>query len=146
MASFADILKTKASDVEAPKPIPVGTYQAVIDTNPKIDPEKGIVEFQVKFLAAKEDVDPAALSDYGQINGATLRMTRWFLAKDPEEQPRTDFGNKRFFVDTLDIDENLSFGEMIAQAPGRQLLVTVSHAPSKDGTQMYANIKQTAKA
>ena len=146
MNSFADILKTKGTTVEAPKPIPVGSYQAVIDTNPSIDPEKGIVDFSVKLLMAKDDVDSQSLSDYGPINGATIRMTRWFVAKEPADQPRTDYGNKRFFVDTLGIDESLSFGEMIAQAPGRQLIVTIKHAPSKDGTQMYANIGQTAKA
>lgn len=149
MASFADILNKRADEVEAPKPVPVGTYLASIDPSPKIDGEKGTVMFTLSLISPQDDVDPEQLAEFGGVQGRKMFHTLWFLAKEDsgeEGQKRQDYRNKKFFVDTLGMDESASFGQMIPDAVGRQLLITVNHTPSQDGTQMYANIKSTAKA
>ena len=147
MKTFSDVLKTKAADVEAPPLVPVGTYTGVIMPGTKIDEEKGTAEFFVKLMSAREDVDQESLTAVGGVSSLPpQRLTKWFVAKEESGQGQTDFNNKRFFVDSLGLEESMSFGEMIAQAPGRQLLVQITHTPSKGGSQMYANIKNTAKA
>lgn len=147
--SFSDILKKRGDEAEAPKPLPVGTYQAVIDPSPKIDDTKGTVQFALSLLAPKEDVDLDDLNSQGGVAGKKMFHTLWFLAKEDsgeEGQKRQDYRNKKFFVDSLGMDESLTFGQMIAEAPGRQLLITIKHQPSQDGSQMYANIAATARA
>lgn len=142
MASFADILNTRAADVEAPKPFPVGTYTGLIDSKYTINEERGLVEFQIRFVAPEADVDPQAIVECGGIQGKSIRHTVWLMNQDGTPA----FRAKQFFVEVLGLDEDMTLSKLIAESAGRQLKFTVKHVPSKDGTQMYSNVGDVFKA
>ena len=65
--TFASILDRPSGDTEKPKPLPVGTYSAMV----KGLPEEGkssqkktpFVKFTLQLLQAADDVDPEALAE-----------------------------------------------------------------------------------
>jgi len=149
MSSFKDILKARGSDIEAPKPVPVGTYRAMIDATPaKIDEEKGTVTHGVRLLSAEADVDQERLAEFGGVSGKVMFHTIWLIPREDtvEGWDRAKYRAKMFYVEALGLPEGDSLEQWIAAAPGQQCLVSVSHAPAKSGDVMYANIAKVMKA
>lgn len=144
MASFQEILNKPAASVEKPKPYPVGTYICLVD-GPFKDREvnqQPVIDFMLKPLQPKEDVDQAALAGMGGL-GRPIRHTIFLMSQDG--QP-TDYNLLRFLEDHLGIEKgDKTLSQMAAEAPGKQVLATLKHNPSKDGTEMYANVAATAK-
>jgi len=144
MTNFADALNRKADEIERPKPLPIGSY---LCTLPGPAEMKNIgknntpaAEYTVKVVSAQADVDADALQTMGGCAGKTLRLT-FFLTEDAV------YRLKDFLVDTLGIETNgRSLGEMMPDAVNRMFIATIKHRPSEDGTQIYAEIKGTAKA
>ena len=144
--NFSSILDQQVDAVEKPKPLPVGTYMVLWDGMPVFGKSKqkqtDFVEFTPKFLQAMDDVDQAALAE--SLKGKSLqekkvRPLTFYLTEDAVY--RLD----EFCIEHCGIDKGLSRKQMISMVPGRQTLVHITHAPSDDGTQIYANIKSTAK-
>lgn len=145
--SFQDILSKQASDVKKPPPYPVGTYLALIEgpgAFGKVGKDQtDIIDFQAKLLQPGEDVDQAALADYAekagaQVMGKSTRI-RFFITE------AAAWRLKDFLVDTLGIPETGSLGELIPQAAGKQLYVTLKHTVSQDGQNVFAEVASTAK-
>ena len=140
--NFASILDAPV-DAEAnrPKPLPVGTYLCIVDGIPKFDKstqkQTDYVEFTLKPVQPQSDVDQEALTAAGGIGSKTLRTT-FYLTE--EAVYRLDQ-----FLENLGIEKGQSRKESVAQAPGRQINAVVSHATSKDGTAVYANVNSTAR-
>lgn len=146
MASFADILNQPVTEVVRPKPIPVGTYTCVVDGPPKFDRTKSadpteVIEFSLKPLQAGADVDQASLQE--ALNGKSLSDVKLRLTFYGTEAAiyRLD----AFLLEHLGVEPGAQRKELIAQAPGRQVLATVVHAASKDGQAIYANVGGTAR-
>lgn len=146
MANFQDVLNKPASAIEAPKPLPVGTYLAIVDGQPEFakigKDQTDCLNFKLKLLQAQPDVDPASLSE--TLNGASLAdksiTHRLFITE------AAVWRLKQFLVDHLGIEEGTStLGELIPQAMGRQVLVTLGHRASADGQQIFTDVKATAK-
>lgn len=142
-ANFTDILNKPASAIEAPKPLPQGTYLCMVNGQAEIkkigQKETLAAIFQLKPLQPQEDVDASALSEQGGIGERTIRHTL-FLTEDAAYRAKE-------FLDHcgLDVEDGSTLGQLIAQTPGKQLLVQVGHRPSQDGTQLYLDIKKTAR-
>lgn len=143
MANFTDILDRPASEVERPKPIPAGTYTAMVSMNPQ--PEFGesnqkktpFVKFTLQILAPGDDVDSDALSEVkGGVQGKTLTNTL-YLTEDSVWRLKDFLGH----VGVL--DESKSLRQMIGEAPGNQCGIEVGHRASQDGTSIFAEIKRT---
>ena len=99
---------------------------------------RSYVEFTLKPLEARDDVDEEALEEMGGIGNRTLRATyyvtedaKWRLAKFLE-----DCG--------IEIEDGISFREYINYVPNQQVLAHVKHVPSQDGTTVFANVADTA--
>lgn len=144
--NFSSILDQQVDKVEFPKPWPVGTYLALIDGVPRFDKSKqkhtDFVEFNVKFLQAQPDVDQAALAEALKDKPITEKKVRpitFYLTED------SIFRLDDFLFNNLGIETGTSRKMAISMAPGRQVLCTIKHEPSQDGTQIYANIGSTAK-
>lgn len=141
MSDFASILSKRAESVEAPVPIPVGRYIGVI-VGPAEQKTLGANQtpaaiLKVKLLQPCDDVDSAALAAAGGIPERPLQLTL-FLTEDAAFRLRT------FLADQLEIPMgNSTLGEMLDQVAGRQIGVTVTHVPSRQGDQLYAQIKDT---
>jgi hypothetical protein len=146
MASFSDVLNKPSTAVEAPKALPVGTYLCIVSGQPEIVQrgQKGnhCVDFNLQCAQAQPDVDQQALID--SLKGASLsdkkiRHTLW-VTDDAA------WRLKQFLVDHLGVEEgSKTLGEMIPESMGKQVLVTLGHRASQDGTQIYAEVKGTAK-
>lgn len=135
MANFSELLNKPAEAVEKPKPKPVGTYQAVIqgpavDKTVKVQGEdRGLLEFKLKMMAAFEGVDADQLAEVGEVSSwPPLTYSIWY------DTPEGEFQLRQFLEVTLAIDSSGSktFGELLAQVPGKQLLATLKHRPFVD--------------
>lgn len=143
MSSFKDILDKPASEIQPPKPLPVGTYLCIIDGIPaynEVGQNKTLcVDFNGKIIAPQEDVDPHAIADMKDgVIGKNIRL-RYFLTDDAA------FRVKTFLVDHLGIDDTGTLRQMIDSAPGKQVYVKVRHRASQDGTSIFTDVESTAK-
>ena len=136
MTTFTDILSKPSTEVERPKIVPRGTYVGIVQGQFKeFQAKSGTtgIEFSVALLQPHSDIDQnefAAAFPNG-LNGRTVRHTVW-VGEDG------GFYLKEFLTKTLGLEEGPSIGELLAQAPGRQLLVTMKHIPSTRGEHMIS--------
>lgn len=150
--NFTSILDRPSTEVERPKPMPVGTYLTVLQGQPRHDKSRQkqtpLVEFTHKFISAMDDVDEAELITY-------------LTAKDGTTKALTDVTMKNIFYITegsafmlkdflknldFDVEGDGSMRQMLDETPGRQVLVTIRHEASQDGQSVFARIGSTAKA
>ena len=142
--NFAEILGKQASTIEKPKPIPVGTY---LCANNKIPDFKAIgkdetpcAEFNFIAIAPTEDVDPADLEAYGDVRGKTIRH-RMFLTE------KSEYRSKEELVRVFGIEEgSKTLGQLFNETVNKQLLVTIKHTPTQDGTDVFAEVEALAAA
>lgn len=152
MSSFADILDRPTNEIERPKPLPVGTYHAVVQGQPRHDKssKKGtpFVEFTLKILAAQDDVDAEALTamltrpdgSTKSLQDQTIRAT-FYITEDAAWRLTGDVNGNVGFLDHLGIDRgDKSQRQRIAEAPGRQVYITVRHEATQDGTGVIPQI------
>lgn len=139
MPSFEELLNKPASEVERPKPLPVGTYHCLVDGPPEpVTAKTGTqgLRFTFKVIRPLEDVD-AALAAEQQVVGKTVRDTYWITEESLYRL--TDM------LEHLGLDKNGgTIKELVSYAPGKQLLMRIKHQASQDGTTVYANVDSTA--
>lgn len=148
--SFSSILDKPSSDVERPKPLPTGTYQCVVDGQPRMDKssKKGtpFVEFALRPMAALDDVDEDDLnasltSADGTVKPLADKRIRatFYLTEDAA------WRLKNFLVNDLQITEGKKkIGQLISEAQNREVLAMLKHVPSEDGTGIFAQLAKTA--
>ena len=146
MASFQDVLNKPAAEIEPPKALPVGTYLCLVDGQPEIT-QRGknnnyCAIFKLKIAQAQPDVDQQALQETlkgGSLQDKRLNHTLWIT---DDAAWRLD----QFLAEHLGIEKGKkTLGEMVPEAAGRQVYVTIGHRASEDGKQIYAEVKNTAK-
>lgn len=148
MPDFASILNTPAESIEKPKPLPVGTYLSIVNGPHKQKEinDKPIVDIIFKTMQAQDDVDQTQLAESGGV-GRQLTQSFWLTNNDGGEQT---WPLKNFLENTLGIEsKGKSLAQMLAEAPGKQCLVTVKHAIYTDKATgepaIAANVGGTAK-
>jgi len=143
-ASFQDILNTTASDIKPPKALPVGEYISVVDGQPEITKlgvkQTNAVIFSLKPMQAAESVNKDQL--IAALDGRALqdKKIRHTIFVTPESKYRI----KQFLVDHLGLDGDQPIGQLIPQAMGRQVVVTIGHRAADDGSTIYQEVKSTA--
>lgn len=146
MTSFQDILNKPAADVKPPKPLPIGNYLCLIDGQAELkqmgkEQNWGAI-IKLKPIQAGPDVDQAALLEALEGKSLTeipIQTTFWVTEK-------AAYRLKSFLVDALGLEEgSKSLGELLNDAPGKQVMVTISHRPSDDGRTMYMDVKGFAR-
>jgi hypothetical protein len=152
MVNFADALNTKASSIERPPLIPVGTYVAVVSKVPSIetigDGKWDVLDFQMRLQAPQDDVDMDDLAAYGGLNPSSVLRQRFMFAKEDEAAfKRTLFNLKRFLQEHLkiDSDENTPLKELIDMSVNHQCLAYVKWRADKNDPELFYNeIAKTA--
>lgn len=152
MPDFTEVLNKPAEEIEKPKPKPTGTYQAVVQGMPQQNTrtiqneEVNILSFSLKAIAAYgEDVDQEALAAAADISTwPPFRREFWLNGEQGV------YGLKQFLENTLDIDpKKKTLSQMCAEAPGKQLLMTLKHRPYQNKTtgemEIATEIDKTAK-
>ena len=148
--AFEDILSQPASEIERPRPAPQGSYVCLVKGQPNFDKsakkQTPFVEFFFQPLQAGEDVDEEELKEVltqsdgtvGPLENLTFRETYYLSDK-------AKFRLRNFLERDLGIElGDKSIGQVISEAPGRQVLVFIKHTWSDDGQSVYANVGKTA--
>lgn len=150
--NFTSILDKPAESIEAPKPIPVGTYLAII-SGPENYSKVGanqtdLVKWPVKLVQPQEDVDMTALNDaLSSKDGTVKALGDIKLTFDQFLTENSAFMVLAFLTNTLGIDPaGKTLRQMISEALGKQMLVTIKHGLTKgDNPRVFAQIGDTAK-
>lgn len=142
--NFASILDEAPTEIERPKPLPVGTYLCVVQGQPVYDKsnKKGtpFVEFTLRPVSAEEDVDHDDLAAMGGLEGKTIKAT-FYLTEDAVfrlDEFHTHCG--------IDINEPASRRARNDAIVNAQVRAVVKHEMSQDATQSFARLARTALA
>lgn len=141
MASFMDILDRPATEIKAPEALPAGPYHAMVDGAPESGKsskkQTDFLKFKFKILKALEGVDQAKALEQ-QVVGKTVTQDYYIVDSSA-------WRLKELLTDHLGIDPtNKSLREMLAEAPGQQLIVKIRHDISDDGKRTFHKIDSTA--
>lgn len=149
MANFADILDKPATEIDRPKPLPVGTYTWAIQGLPRHDKSKEkqtpFVEFTCKCTGAGEDVDEEALNEWAAKSDGTMRALTDFSTKLTYYITPDSVYRLQEFLQHLGLDgEGKSTRQLLDETPNCQFTGTIKHTASKDGESIFANIDKIA--
>jgi len=152
MVNFNDILNKKSSEIERPPIIPVGTYRAVVTKIPSIettgDNKWDICDFQLRLLAAEEDVDQDDLKAYGGLGPqSVIRHNFMFNKEDEANFNRSLYNMKRFLLEHLMIEgnENTSIKELLDASVNHQCLAFIKWRADKNDPEIqFAQVGKTA--
>lgn len=145
MNTFASILDRTSSEIERPKPLPMGTYICSVKGLPKQDvsskKKTEFCEFTLQVLGAHEDVDADALAECLKgkaLSEKTIRAT-YYVTDDAAWRLQE-------FVDHCGVEDGpgISLRQRISAIAGSQVNVYIRHKPSDDGTMIYAEVGSTA--
>lgn len=143
--NFGSVLDRESSTVERPKPMPVGTYLCVVKGQPKFDvsskKKTEFAEYSLQPLQAAEDVDKVALAEAlgGKSLGEKIIRATYYLTEDAVYRLKE-------FLDHCGVDDGpgVTLRQRASGAPGCQVLASIRHRPSDDGTNVYAELGATA--
>lgn len=148
--SFASVLDTKVEDIERPKAMPVGQYVFMVKGQPEFIESREKKTPGVKFTlnviqAIEETVDLDALTEWQtkkdgttkNLQEATQSITFWLTEGSA-------WGVKDFIRHCGVDDTDMTLRQAIAETPGCQVIGTVKHRSSEDGTATFAYIDSTA--
>jgi hypothetical protein len=142
--NFASILDEAPTEINRPKPLPVGTYLCVVQGQPVYDKsnKKGtpFVEFTLRPVSAEEDVDADDLAEMGGIGDKTIKAT-FYLTDDAVF--RLDEFHQHCGIDINEPASRRSRNEAIVNA---QVRAVIKHEMSQDATQAFARLSRTAVA
>lgn len=160
--SFAPILDRKPGDIERPKQLPPGSYVFITKGVPRFDKSTQKKTDFAEFTCVPQgpvqgedgenlDVDQEALNEVlsrkgGEkiaIQSKAQRLT-FYITEDATWRLRDFLIHLGFEIDEDDEDAP-SLRQMLNESANSRFGGFISHKPSDDGTQMYANITKTFK-
>lgn len=128
--NFSKTLLDEAPDhVERPKPLPIGTYLAVVgrwETGESSKKKTPFVRFPLRFIQAYDDVDPDELAACGGVDGKNAR-TDFFMTEDAIY--RLDAFHEHC---GLDLEEPLSRKARNDEVMNAQVGVVIGHRYPQD--------------
>ena len=147
--NFSSILDKPATDISRPKPLPVGTYLAIVEGLPRYDKstkkQTDFVEFALRIAAAADDVDPEELEEVGlALKDGTPRSMKatYYITEDAAWRLKKFLEDLGFDFE----DEDISLRKACEASSNREVYITIGHEPSQDGQAVFARITGTAKA
>lgn len=146
MPNFTDVLDQPLGEVERPKPVPAGSYLAVIQGQPNYGEVNGkdgptkIVDLTAKLLQPQEDVNMQELADMGGLGDKSVRI-RFFLTQNAA------FRLDDFLWEHLGIEKGngKTLRMALSETTGRQVGLKIKHTPSTDGKSIFSNVDSTYK-
>lgn len=140
--SFADILDMPATEVERPKPKPVGSYLWTVTGMPEhgesSKKKTPFVKFKLTAVQAFDDVDTKELAAAGGVEGMVTSTTFY---KTPDALWRLID-----FLDHCGIEaDGKTVRQMIDETPNCQVGGNIIHENSQDGTQTYSKFGTSFK-
>lgn len=134
--NFESLLDIKVSDAKRPEPLPVGTYNAVIEkheTGESQQKKTPYIRFVAKVVSPDNDVDQAAFASYSAQSDTLPSFNLDYYIS-----PKSTFMLADFCTKTLKIgDENSSLKELVPAATGKYLKLAIGLKKSEDGSFDY---------
>jgi hypothetical protein len=142
-ASFESILDTPAADVERPKPLPIGTYTAVIkglyEEGASSQKKTPFVQFTFALTSAGEDVDAEELEAIGGITEKFLKNNSTCFYTTPDATWRlTEFLEQACKIDISD----KTIRQALADTPNTEVRLVIIHEANQSGDQKFASVKK----
>jgi hypothetical protein len=142
--NFASILDESPTEVNAPQPVPQGTYLCVIQGAPRYDKstqkETPFVEFNLRPIAIEGDVDEEELEAVGGLEGKSFKAT-FYLTEDAVY--RLDEFHQHCGLDLEDGNSRKNRNDAVMNAEVRAY---IKHEPSRDGTRIFARFNRSLPA
>lgn len=142
--NFSQLLQVDASKIEKPKPLPVGTYDCQVvkhEFGESASNKTPYCRVWLQPIVAGADVDQDALSALGDHPFKRQMKIDFWLTSD------SLYRFSEFFRDTLGLDvTGKTLDELCPQMNGQTVKAEIIHVPSKDGTEIYANINRLIAA
>lgn len=143
-ADFQSLLDQPVTEVDRPKPQPIGTYVfnvADYEFGKSKQKQTDYVQFKLVPISAEEDVDQEELTEFlgdKSLSDKSFKQD-YYLTKDAV------WRLNEFLLDYLKIEPGVPLREMIEMAKGMQVRGVIGHSPSqRDANIVYANITQFA--
>ena len=152
--NFESILDMPAADVERPKPLPAGTYDAVVqglyEEGVSSQKKTPFVQFAFAIQAADEDVDEDDLAAYLTSQDGTVKALNSVVLKNNSTKfyttPDSMF-RLTDFLDHLGIEqEGKSVRQCLSETPNCSVKILIGHTASQDGESIFAELKKTMPA
>lgn len=138
MTDLSHLLGKKASDVEKPKPFPVGHYLwtvtgfEVVESSKKKTPG---IQFDTQMTEPMDDVDEDELAAVKEPTKRKQRLTFW-VTED-------SLWRLKEFLTTLGVaeeDDERSIEEMIPECQGATFIARIQHETMQDSSDIIAKI------
>ena len=144
--TFESILDTPADAVERPKPIPIGTYDAIVqglyEEGKSSQKQTPFVQFAFAITGAGEDVDEDELAEVGGLEGKVLKNNSTKFYTTPDALWRLTEAMEAMGVDL----EGKTIRQSLAETPNCAVKILVIHEASQDGEQKFASLKKILPA
>lgn len=137
---MSSVLDRKVGDFERPKSLPVGEYVTVVQSHEfgkSSKKQTEFVRFMLKPLEATETVDEAELAEIGGLGEKTIRAT-YYLTEN------AGYRLKEFLEHCGLEDLDMPIAQACAEATGCQVIATMIHGQSEDGTRQWTELSATA--
>jgi hypothetical protein len=147
--SFEDILNKPVTEIDRPKPLPVGEYLWTIQGMPRYDKSKEkqtpYYEFKCKCVEALDSVDEDALAEWAKkADGSARKLSDFETRLTFYVTEDSLYRLQEFLVHCGAAEDGISTKQALDNTPNCQFIGSIKHATSNDGTAVYANISKTA--
>lgn len=143
-ADFESLLNVQAEAVEAPKPVPQGTYRAQIINYEKVESAQKKtpgVKFTLRLIEPQEDVDADDLANFAQSGGVVSEkeLSHTFYVTEASR-----FMLRSFMHEALGIPESgRTLIAMLEDTKGCELLVRLKQKAGQRVGSYYNEIVET---
>jgi len=149
--TFESILDMPAADVERPKPLPAGTYDAIVqglyEEGVSSQKKTPFVQFAFAIQGADEDVDEDELTTYLTAKDGTVKPLSGVVLKNNSTKfyttPDSLFRLTDFFEHCGIDQDGKTIRQCLSETPNCSVKITIGHVASQDGEQIFAELKKT---
>ena len=149
--NYESILDMPTADVERPKPLPAGTYDAIVqglyEEGVSSQKRTPFVQFAFAIQSANEDVDEDDLAAYLTSKNGTVKSLSDVVLKNNSTKFYTtpdSMWRLTDFLDHLGIDqEGKSVRQSLSETPNCSVKILIWHTTSADGESIFAEVKKT---
>lgn len=148
--NFGALLDRAPTEIERPKPMPVGSYITIIQGTPRYDKsakkQTEFVEFTHKFVSAGDDVDADELKEALTSPSGETKALNEVTMKNTFYLTENSLWRLKDFLEHCGFDVNnpeASLRKMIEETTNSEVGVVVRHEASQDGQSIFARIDKT---
>ncbi len=135
---FKELLQDRTGDVEPPKPLPSGDYDAVIEswqTGHSSKKQTPFVEFTCRLTAPKENVNEDEFEEYGGM----AKLSEKTFAVPYYLTENSKFRLAQLFQ-SLKLDDNVTLSDNLPNTIGAEVIATCAHQMGENG--IFARVEK----